>query len=252
MGNLWTDYDKRLKVAHFENDNPKDFTIKTFGDVKAEFESDPHAVQPVLYLAETTKYFELNESNRAKLGELFGDEKPKCIGKRIRIRAQKVRGGKIGLVIIGEAPPLKPSVAKPATAKAPTQGTTGQPATNGLAPKPGNESTDPVMTWEDLTGAMTPVSDVPGKFGADEPALAVTGTPPPAPAAMPMPANYNRDERLSALRAERNQARKIKLMIPELGQDWLATATPQQIEAEINVTRSAIKQANRERLMAKP
>ncbi len=250
MGNLWTDYDKRLKVAHFENDNTKDFTIKAFGDVKAEFESDPHAVQPVLYLAETSKYFELNESNRAKLGELFGDEKPKCIGKRIRIRVQKVRGGKIGLVIIGEAPPLKAPGAKPATAKAQIQGATGQPATNGLAPKPGNESTDPVTTWEDLTGATTP--DVPGKFGTDDPALAATGTPPPSPAAMPTPPNYNRNDRLSALRAERNQARKIKLMIPELGQDWLATATPQQIEAEINMTRSAIKQANRERLMAKP
>lgn len=235
MANSWFDYDKRLRSQHFDG-KARDLTITRVGEVKAEFEQNE--MTPVIYFKETPKYLELNETNRMKIVELFGDEKSNCVGGRIRLAVKNVRGGKIGIVITGKAP-------APGAKPAPTQATAPVDTT---APKPGNETTDVkpaqpehVDAWADLTGAIAPETTPPADPASERPTLRQA-----------IAASYDRDGKLNELRAERASARKLKLTVPELDQNWLATATPTMIDEELAATRTIVKAARRERLMETP
>ncbi len=99
MGDSWFDYDKRLRPQHLKG--AVTVTIRSVGEIKSEFEKDE--VVPVLLFKESVRYLELNDTNRLRLVDLFGETKWTCIGKKIKIAAQRVNNGKLGLVILGDA-----------------------------------------------------------------------------------------------------------------------------------------------------
>jgi len=89
-GARWSDFDKYLKGKHLKG---KSFvlTIVRFETEETHPRPDAATLSPVLYFRETSKGLIISPTNRDTLTELFGDDMSACIGKKVTLKAEKMK-----------------------------------------------------------------------------------------------------------------------------------------------------------------
>ena len=101
MSDSWFKYDRRIRWQHLKG-KPRVMKIIGFGEIKKDGFGEERLL-PVLYFEKTDKYLELNDTNRMILVEMFGDDKSLSKGRFITLAPEKVRNGKMGIVILAAA-----------------------------------------------------------------------------------------------------------------------------------------------------